>query len=75
MKIAESIKLAYPSAEQAEWVNMASNLAQAIIERALAMPTEELRVFIAETTTGKHLATGCDDTLASASVMARNALL
>jgi hypothetical protein len=74
MKITECIKSAYPT-QDTEWSDFAASVAAAIIERALSMPTNELRAFIAGTSAGKDVANVSDNTLSGAQAMVKQALL
>jgi hypothetical protein len=75
MKVRDTIAATYPSSEQSDWVNLAGDVVEAVIDRALSMPADELREFIAGTKAGNRAVSAYDETLASAAVLARNALL
>lgn len=78
MKISESIKEAVanePPPHDVLWANIAGALGEAIIQRALTMPLDELRAFIADTDAGKRIANTGDNEFASAACIVRNALL
>jgi len=75
VRIAESVQLQCASAEQAAWGRLAGSLAEAIMVRALQMPTQELRRFIATTEEGARIADAHDASLRAAAVVARLALL
>lgn len=75
MKVRDCIAASYPKREQGDWIELAVDVAEAVIDRALSMPADELREFIADTKAGKRAATAYDEALASVAVLARNALL
>ncbi|AVA38311.1 hypothetical protein C3Z06_32415 (plasmid) [Cupriavidus metallidurans] len=58
-----------------KWAGIASGLAEAIIERALSMPMDELKAFIVDTEAGKRIAHAGDKEIASAACIVRSALL
>ncbi len=76
MKISECISVAVSTDPQpAKWAGIASGLAEAMIERALSMPVDELMAFIADTEAGKRLAHASEKEIASAACIVRTALL
>lgn len=76
MKIAQSIRSVVEHDPMPDrWAGIASGLAEAIIQRALSMPTDELMAFIADTAAGKRIAEASEKEIASAACIVRMALL
>lgn len=76
MKIAQSIRLVVehdPLPDQ--WAGIATALAEAIVQRALSMQTDELMAFVADTEAGKRIAKASEKEIASAACIVRMALL
>lgn len=78
MKISESIKEAVATEAPPHdvlWAFLAGALGEAILQRALAMPQDELRAFVADTDAGRRIVNAGENEFASAACIVRNVLL
>ena len=76
MKIEQSVRSVVEHDPMADkWVRIASGLAEAIVQRALSMSTDELMAFVADTDAGKRIAQASEKEIASAACIVRMALL
>lgn len=76
MKISESVrKVVAADPVPQRWGDLAGALGEAIIQRALAMSPDELRLFIADTEAGKRIVGVDEKEFASAACIVRIALL
>ncbi len=76
MKISQSIKEAVRTdPDPQQWTSLATALGEGIVQRALAMSPDELRLFIADTEAGKRIAGAGENEFASAACIVRMALL